>query len=176
MRNQSSQWLIPLFLAAGAGLALWYYWAQISEPPPVTETETPLPPPVAMPSPEPLHPVEQVADDGADRPDLVPLPALGESDEYLKIEISAIFGPSIEEMLADSGLIERIVATVDNLPRSHVAERIRPVGRLDSPFEFDGIRNDSTRKHILTILLVFTVVMRNAVRLNHPDSQFTFSS
>ena len=138
MRNQSSQWLIPLFLAAGAGLALWYYWAQISEPPPVAETEAPLPPPVSTSPPEPLHPVEPVAEETVERPDLVPLPALGESDEYLKIEISAIFGPSIEEMLADSGLIERIVATVDNLPRSHVAERIRPVGRLDSPFEFDG--------------------------------------
>ena len=32
MRNQSSQWLIPLVLAAGAALALWYYWVQISEP------------------------------------------------------------------------------------------------------------------------------------------------
>lgn len=137
MRNQSSQWLIPLFLAAGAGLALWYYWSQISEPPPVAETRAPLPQPETVSPPEPLHPVERVADD-ADRPNLVPLPALDESDEYLKLEISAIFGPPIEELLADSGLIERIVATVDNLPRSHVAERIRPIGRLDSAFEFDG--------------------------------------
>ncbi len=138
MRNQSSQWFIPLFLAAGAGLALWYYWSQISEPPPDVVSEPETSPPVAAELPGPLHPVERPASGDTGRPDLVPLPALGDSDQYLKIEIVDIFGASVEDLLADSGLIERIVATVDNLPRSHVAERIRPVGRLGSAFEFDG--------------------------------------
>ena len=57
MRNQSSQWFIPLFLAAGAGLALWYYWAQISEPDSEVIAE-PVSPPAAAELPEPLHPVE----------------------------------------------------------------------------------------------------------------------
>ena len=137
MRNQSSQWFIPLFLAAGAGLALWYYWAQISEPDSEVIAE-PVSPPAAAELPEPLHPVERPVAEEAEMPDLVPLPALDDSDEYLKIEIADIFDPSVENLLADSGLIEKIVATVDNLPRSHVAERIRPVGRLGSNFEFDG--------------------------------------
>jgi hypothetical protein len=138
MRNQSSQWFIPLLLAAGAGLALWYYWVQINEPEPLAATESAPAPPIATESPEPLHPIEPVSSDADEAPDLVALPPLGESDEYLKIEIVDIFGSSVEDLLAESGLIERIVATVDNLPRSHVAERIRPVGRLASPFEFDG--------------------------------------
>lgn len=138
MRNQSSQWLIPLVLAAGAALALWYYWVQISEP----VAEAPVERPAAsepVEGPGPLHPVEAVSESAASRPNLVPLPPLDESDEYLKIEIVDIFGESVEDLLAESGLIERIVATIDSLPRSHVAERIRPVGRLASPFLVDGL-------------------------------------
>ena len=40
--------------------------------------------------------------------------------------------------LTESGLIGKLVATVDNLPRAHVAERIRPLGRLDDPFRVDA--------------------------------------
>ena len=72
------------------------------------------------------------------RPELVPLPPLGESDEYFKLEVVDVFGDVIEDMLTESRVIERIVATVDNLPRAHVAERIRPVGRLGDPFLVDG--------------------------------------
>ena len=35
-------------------------------------------------------------------------------------------------------MIDRIVATIDNLPRRHVAESIRPVGRLSSTFVTNG--------------------------------------
>ena len=45
-------------------------------------------------------------------------------------------------MLAESGMIERVVATVDNLPRSHVAERIRPVGRIAEAFVVDNQGGD----------------------------------
>ena len=37
-------------------------------------------------------------------------------------------------MLADEALIDKTVATVDNLTRSRVAEKIRPVGRLSGNF------------------------------------------
>lgn len=136
MENKSSQWFIPAALAIGAAAALWYYWMRISEP------EPEAPPPVAVEEapaelPGPLHPLEP-AGGPTERPDLVPLPPLGESDEYFKLEIVSIFGDTIEDMLAESGMIERVVATVDNLPRSHVAERIRPVGGLSDPFIVDG--------------------------------------
>ena len=140
MRNQSSQWLIPLLLAAGVAAALLYYWTQVSQPieAPVAERSVVSEPEEA---PAPLHPLKTIAEPGERRPGLVPLPALDESDAYLKIEIVDIFGTSVEDLLAESGLIERIVATVDNLPRSHVAERIRPVGRLGTTFVIDGLDN-----------------------------------
>ena len=137
MTKQSSQWLIPILLALGAGAALWYYWVSISEPLP----EPVIPPQTAsQPAeiPAPLHPVAPPTEERSERPALVPLPSLDQSDEYFKLELVGIFGETIEDLLASSGMIERVVATIDNLPRSHVAERIRPVGRLSDPFLVDG--------------------------------------
>ena len=137
MKKQSSQWFIPIILAAAAGLALWYYWSQLKSTP---APAPPAPQPVAeAPAelPGPLHPMES-REEPEDRPELVPLPPLGESDEYFKLEVVSLFGNAIENLLVESRLIERIVATVDNLPRDHIAERIRPVGRLDNPFIVDG--------------------------------------
>ena len=138
MQNQSSQWFIPAILALGAGLALWYYWVKVSEPPPRDEPDPA--PAVEMPAelPGPLHPVEPITEEPPEPRDLVPLPPLDQSDAYFKLEVSDVFGAAIEERLADSRMIERVVATVDNLPRAHVAERIRPLGRLDDAFLVDS--------------------------------------
>ncbi len=138
MQRQTNQWLIPVILAVGAAIALWYYWIQMSPPaePPAVVTAPP-------PAPDedllgPLHPVEQTVTVEAETPNLVPLPSLANSDEYFKLELSNIFGGTLETMLAESGMIERLVATVDNLPRDHVAERIRPLAKLADPFLVDG--------------------------------------
>ena len=138
MDEQRTQWLIPILLAIGAAGALWYYWSEVKSPAPVPVL---APQPVAeelQVMPEPLHPVAQPAVAATERPALVPLPSLDQSDEYFALELTDIFGDSIEEMLVASGIIERIVATVDNLPRAHVAERIRPVERLGGQFAIDG--------------------------------------
>jgi hypothetical protein len=136
MEKRSSQWLIPLVLAVAAAGALWYYWLRMSEPEPVAA------PPVAEPvepaaSIGPLHPLEP-GEDSEPRPELVPLPPLDQADDYLRLEVLGIFGESLDARLTQSGLIGKLVATVDNLPRPHVAERIRPLGRLDDPFRVDA--------------------------------------
>jgi hypothetical protein len=138
MQKQSSQWFIPVILAAGAGVALWFYWMKVSEPLPVAEPPAQPPPVVSEPGPGPLHPVEPVSPEPAEQAELVPLPPLDQSDDYFKLEIGEVFGAVLEDMLADTRLIERVVATVDSLPRAHVAERIRPLGRLDDPFVVDS--------------------------------------
>ncbi len=138
MRNQSKKWLIPVLLAAAAAVALWFYWSRQSQPEPelTPSTESALEIPMELPGP--LHPVDSGETDSSDRPELMPLPSLDQSDEYLKLEITGIFGDSIDDMLAESGMIERLVATIDNLPRARVAERIRPVGGLGDQFLVDG--------------------------------------
>ena len=138
MQNQSSQWFVPAILALGAGLALWYYWVRVSEPLPRIEPE-PAPAveaPVELPGP--LHPVETIAEEVPEPQDLVPLPPLDQSDDYFKLEVSTVVGAAIAEMQAASRMIDRVVATVDNLPRSHVAERVRPLGGLGDPFVVDS--------------------------------------
>ena len=117
---------------------MWYYWIAVNRP---------APPPVAAPQPtieepravlEPLHPLPEAGRQPADRSTLVPLPPLDQSDDYFVLALSDLFGDAIEELLAESRMIERIVATVDNLPRAHVAERIRPIGRVGEHFLIDG--------------------------------------
>lgn len=136
MQRQSIQWYIPAFLAIAAGIALWFYWSQTSKPQP-----QPVPVPVSVEPEErmgPLHPVATVDDSSPERPVLVPLPPLDQSDAYFKIAITDIFGTSVEALLAQSGMIERVVATIDNLPREHVAERLRPLNPLPDQFLVDG--------------------------------------
>jgi len=136
MDKRSSQWFIPAVLAVAAAGALWYYWQHVDEPEPVV-----APPAVEQEVPAasigPLHPLDPEQNSEA-RPELVPLPPLDQADDYLRLEILGVFGQSLDARLTESGLIGKLVATVDNLPRSHVAERIRPLGRLDDPFRVDG--------------------------------------
>lgn len=138
MPRQSNQWLIPVLLAVGVAGALWYYRMQVSVPEvaPVAVPDERVAEPANEPAP--LHPMESPATDIADSPALVPLPALGDSDEYFKLELAMILGDSVEEKLAQSGLIEKLVATIDNLPRDQVAVQIRPLAPVDGTFLVDG--------------------------------------
>ena len=90
------------------------------------------------------------------------LPSLDQSDEYLKLALADVLGSRIvADMLAESDLIPRIVATVDNLPRDHVAERIRPVAGLFGAFDAEAVSNhefkisvDSYRRYDVLVDLV----------------------
>ena len=147
MERQTTAWLIPILLALGAAGALWYYWVQTNEPAP-----KPVVPrqPLAEPRPalpEPVYPLPVPAPRTDARPELTPLPPLDQSDDYFRLALADIFGASIETMLARSGVIERIVATVDNPPQAQVAERIRPLDRPAGQFAVDG-QDDSGEYHI----------------------------
>ncbi len=133
MDDTEIKWLVALLLvAAAAGLA-WFLWngGAPSTPEP-TPVEQPTPDAAAEPS-EPLHPVEplDVAPGGGE---LVELPPLEESDSYFALALVDIFGADLEALLADEALIDKSVATVDNLSRSRVSEKIRPLGRLPGNF------------------------------------------
>ena len=135
MHKDTIQWLIPALLAVGAAIALWFWWV-------VSEREQPAPtPPAVSETParpetrtEPLHPLPEPRDTAVERPALRPLPALEESDEYFRLELLDLFGESLSNSLAESRLIERLVASIDNLPREHVAQRMRPVTGVDGQF------------------------------------------
>jgi hypothetical protein len=130
MRKDVLQWLVPVLLAVGLAGALWFYWWQNSRPVRDTEPEvrTDLPERQDEAPPEgPAHPLARPEEETGEQPELRPLPPLEDSDEYFRIELSDLFGEGLGEQLVQRSLIERIVATVDNLPRQQIADRIKPM-------------------------------------------------
>lgn len=133
MDNTEIKWLVALLLvAAAAGLA-WFLWDDAMPPAPEqAPVQQSMPDTDAEPA-EPLHPVEPL-DVAPGESELVELPPLAESDSYFALALIDVFGPEIETLLADEALIDKSVATVDNLSRSRIAEKIRPLGRLSGNF------------------------------------------
>jgi fermentation-respiration switch protein FrsA (DUF1100 family) len=82
----------------------------------------------------PVYPIEPLEWTGPNDDELISLPDLNDIDSFLRLELVDTFGRQLDTLLANDALVDRIVATVDNLPRSHVAEQVRPVGRLPSEF------------------------------------------
>ena len=127
-----------LLLAVGAAGALWYFRDDINPPPEPPAVVDPEPAGEELAPREPLHPIEPLSHEplsltpGAG--ELIELPPLDESDSYFALALVTVFGSSLEDLLDDEGLIDKSVATVDNLTRSHVAEKIRPVGRIQGSF------------------------------------------
>ena len=133
MDDTEIKWLIALLVAAAAVAAAWFFWGG-TRPPPAEPVPVQQEAPIADPVPaEPLHPVEPLSVEPGEG-ELVELPPLEESDQYFALELIEIFGPELETMLADDALIDKSVATLDNLTRSRVAEKIRPVGRVSGRF------------------------------------------
>ena len=139
MSDYPKSWLIPVALAAGIAIALLFFWPRFSPPDP--EPLLSDQPPASTGErqrPGPLHPLEPLPSSRDNERQLVPLPALDDSDAWFRLELLDLFGGGLDALLVDEALIEKFVATVDNLPRKHVAERIRPVGRLEGAFRADG--------------------------------------
>jgi len=137
MDRNTSPWLIPLLMAAGVCVAVWYYWSnmtqQATSPPPI-EQPAPRVNPEPAPASGPQYPMPATDFPDATESELRSLPQLNDSDQYFKLELTDLFGDPVGALIAESRVIERVVATVDNLPRSHVAERIRPVTGLTDTF------------------------------------------
>lgn len=144
MRRESLQWIVPVVLAVGVVAAVWFYWSQTRAPerPPVPATQDRAPPPAEPAPSEPAHPLPQPEAPADDARQLEPLPPLDQSDEYFEMALTDLFGEPLEQRLVDQRLIERIVATVDNLPRDQLAERIKPVGSVPGAFAVQDGEDD----------------------------------
>ena len=140
MNDNTSTWLIPALLAIAVAAVAWYFWNEDKRAPaaPVPVAQPTMPVQHQEPSDEPRYPVEPSMPERPATENLTPLPGLDDSDRYFELAIAEVFGSGIEQLLVDTALIEKIVATVDNLPRDRVAERIRPIERVSGPFLVDG--------------------------------------
>lgn len=134
-------WIPVVIAAAALAAAAWWYLGP--EPEPVPEAAPPATAAPAEPEPEtPVHPLpgpEPAPDPG----ELVELPALDDSDGYFSLALGDLLGPGIDELLVGSGVIEKFVATIDNLPREKIADSIRPLGRPAGSFQVDELDDDT---------------------------------
>jgi hypothetical protein len=109
---------IALVIAAVLALsaAAYFFWPWRDELPPPPPAVAPAPPPAPA---GPRFPV--AAEPRA-------LPALAESDPALVEALAGVFGmETLGRFLNPEGLVRNIVATIDNLPRETVAQRLNPV-------------------------------------------------
>ena len=117
-------WLVLLAVLAGAG---WYFrdlWLPQPEQPivevPAVEAEAPIE------DAGPQHLIEPPAITTDSDRSSVPLPPLDDSDAYFLLDVGNVFGTDIEALLLREGIIDRLVATVDNLQRKQVPQKIQP--------------------------------------------------
>jgi hypothetical protein len=145
MNSSTTNWIVVLFAVAIVAVAAWWYQRTRTEP--AVAPATPIEAVPEMPErPGPLHPLAPLPRDDTER-ELVDLPALDDSDGYFALALADLLGSDIDAMLVDSGLIEKFVTTIDNLPRSQVAERVRPLTPLAGAFQVDELDRDTYRIH-----------------------------
>jgi hypothetical protein len=107
-----------------------------------TPYEPPALPPVAEAPAEPAEP--SVRHPLPEDPSAPPLPGLQESDDGIVTALAALLGDATREMLKTSGFIHRVVATVDNLPRSKAPWSVMPVNAAQGQFRTIGNGKDYT--------------------------------
>ena len=139
-RFQYGPWLAGAVLLA-SGAAVWFYYPRGSQ-------ETAPPPPALAtapnPAPEPViqHPIEQVPVLPAES--VEPLPALADSDAAALAALGALMGGADPSAwLVSEFLVQRLVTTIDNLPRSSLTRQAyaaRPIAGTLVVAEADGRR------------------------------------
>jgi hypothetical protein len=142
MRNSDTPLVIVLVLVVIGGAAAWYFKDTLFPPPEAVAVVAVPAPAETEEDPGPRHPMPEPQPDAEKTRNLVPLPPLDDSDAYFLLEVGSAFGTGIESLLTRDAVIDRLVTTVDNLPRGDLAERIRPVGRLAEPFTTDTNTGD----------------------------------
>jgi hypothetical protein len=129
--------LLPWVLALAAvlvallgGYYAWFVRKPAAVPPPAAAPVAEAPPREAGPAVR--HPLP------AAEPS-VPLPSLDMSDSLLRQTLATLLGSkAFNELVFPSGIVRRIVATVDNLPRARAPRRVFPVYDVPGGFRASG--------------------------------------
>jgi hypothetical protein len=123
---------IALVLALIGGGFLWWRHHQ-QAPAPAPAPVAPMPKPAPAPAPAPAaapgiqHPLEPAPKQG--------LPALDESDAYVKNALTELLGKKGLLGLVLDGFVRRVVSTVDNLSTEHAPSDRWPVNPTPGRFE-----------------------------------------
>jgi len=138
-------WVILLLVWGVIGIGAYYWWQQQGAeqqgppaPPPVVEAP---PAPPAQAETETRHPIEEARPETTGEPAkaATPLPPLSESDKTVLDALAGLVGrESLGAFLEDTGIVRRVVATVDNLPRKKAPSRVWPVKPTAGRFATTG--------------------------------------
>lgn len=136
-------WLAGLLALAGA-VGIGLYLARTGKQPvselPGQSAVAPLP--SAAPANPIKHPIEQAAVDGGEEE---ALPALDASDATIIAALGMFTGDGLGAILNPEHVVQRIVATVDSLPRQKLAADALPVRTAPGTF---AARRDGNRSEI----------------------------
>ena len=133
--NSKLLWTVVILALAGAGAIFYNRWQANPPAPPVTPMATTE----LQPLPEPRTEAEILYPVAASGTELKPLPALGDSDGAAQEAIAGLAGAkSFMDLFYPGGIIRRVVATVDNLPREKLALRLMPVKPVAGKFVTAG--------------------------------------
>jgi len=131
--NENFKWIAAAVAVVGLSIGAVVYFSQgkkvpVAKPPvaPVAEQPTePVEPPVE-------HPLAEANPDQA-------LPSLNDSDLPMQMELEDLVGrESVGKYFVTTELIRHVVVTIDNLPNTRVAERLRPVQPAPGRFVTSG--------------------------------------
>ncbi|HSD44315.1 MAG TPA: DUF3014 domain-containing protein [Burkholderiales bacterium] len=136
-------WGIPLVLLAAAAASVYWYWLrdQASQPPaqPLAGAQ---PAPQAAPEPAIRHPIEDAKPETQEPVAAALPPSVDESDQAVADALAALVGRAPLEQFANlSGFVRRLVATIDNLPRSKAPQRMWPSTQTQGAFITTGGRD-----------------------------------
>lgn len=119
-------WVL-LVVILGGGAAAYYYWQQKMRQPMPPPMQTQAPPSPVSAEPAIRHPVETAP--------AQPLPVLANSDAAMWGALAELMGKkSLTDLFYPDGMIRRIVATIDNLPRKKAPLRVMPVKPVPPSF------------------------------------------
>lgn len=152
-------WAVAAAVVVAVLAALYFYWPERQEAPRPAPAEPPRaaaqPAPEAQPEAAIQHPIEAVKPEAAAAPEPAPpLPALDVSDRQATDALASVLDrAAIDEYLVTTGLVRRIVVTIDNLTRKKAPQRMWPAKPTADKFLTSGagdavyISQDNARRY-----------------------------
>lgn len=141
MRNPVIWFSLIVLIAVGGG---FYFWKEKTdqeahlEQVPAGKAEVAEPAQPASQDPEVVHPLPQEPPQAQSAP-RKPLPPLNASDDTLREALTEPLGrQTLNDIVISKDMARRIVATIDNLPRKKIAERLLPIKPPGGQFATSG--------------------------------------
>jgi hypothetical protein len=135
------RWGVPLVLLAVAVASIYWYWRrdQATQPATAPPAVSATPAPQAAPEPAIRHPIEGVRPETQEAIAATLPASVDESDPAVADALTALVGGGpLEQFAILNGFVRRLVATIDNLPRSKAPQRMWPARPTQGAFVTTG--------------------------------------